>query len=291
VSRWEVANHIAADEEVSFQELAKRCGIPEQDFTRILRQAMSKHIFKEPRKGYVAHTAASKLFIPPTQLNDYVHIALDNIWQSAAHMLDAMEKWNFSQEPNTTGFNLAKGTDEPFFGSMKSNEKRKKAFANNMSYMQARHGFGSALGHLVSAFDWNSIKKVVDIGGGLGDTALEIARNTAETICVVQDLPDVISQARERDTGTFGDRVIFMEHDFFEEQPIRDADVFFLRWILHDWSDEVAKKILRALVPALRPGSHVILQEFVVPESGQVPFYFEKTIRYSHTHVIANIQR
>jgi len=102
VVRWHVADHIAADEEVSFGELARRCGVPESDFTRILRQAMSKHIFKEEKRGYVRHTAASKLYISPTKLQDYILIALDDVWQSATHTLDAMEKWGFSNEASHT---------------------------------------------------------------------------------------------------------------------------------------------------------------------------------------------
>lgn len=162
---------------------------------------------------------------------------------------------------------------------MKSNERQQRAFANNMSYMQTRHGFGSSLGHLISSFDWNSAKKVVDVGGGVGDTALQIVQNTENTVCVLQDLPDVISQARAKLSEEQQERVILMSHDFFEPQPVSDADVFFFRWILHDWADGEAVKILRALVPVLRPGANVILQEFVVPASGEVPFYFEKMIR------------
>ncbi|KAL1604783.1 hypothetical protein SLS60_004323 [Paraconiothyrium brasiliense] len=279
VARWNVADHVAVDEEVSFNELAKRCNIPESDFTRILRQAISKHVFRESRKGFVVHNAASKLFISPSPLNDYIYIALEDIWQGAAHMLDAMEKWDCSQEPHHTGYNLAKGIQEPYFTAMKSNERQQRAFANNMSYMQTRHGFGSSLGHLISSFDWDSVKKVVDVGGGIGDTALEIVRNTKDTVCVVQDLPDVISQAKEKLTAEQQERVILMSHNFFESQPVDDADVFFLRWILHDWADEAAVKILRLLIPALKPGASIILQEFIVPGSGEVPSYFEKMIR------------
>jgi ubiquinone/menaquinone biosynthesis C-methylase UbiE len=162
---------------------------------------------------------------------------------------------------------------------MDTNEKRRVAFANVMSYMQSRHGFGSAAGHLISSFDWNSVKKVVDIGGGLGDTALEIIKNTTETTCVVQDLAPVVGQAKATELASVEDRLSFMAHNFFEDQPILDADVFFLRWVLHDWSDDSAVKILRGLISVLKPGQHVIIQEFIVPESGTVPFYFEKTIR------------
>ena len=102
MSRWRVADHLATDEELSLSELAQKCKVPEQVFTPIIRQAMSKHIFKESRKGYVAHTAASRLFIGSVELNDYISIALDDIWPSAAHMLNALEKWDYSQEANHT---------------------------------------------------------------------------------------------------------------------------------------------------------------------------------------------
>jgi hypothetical protein len=102
INRWSVADHLQPDEELSFADLAAKCRVPEHVFTPIIRQAMSKHIFREPRKGYVAHTAASKLYISPTTLHDYISIALDDIWPSAAHMLDALEKWNYSQEANKT---------------------------------------------------------------------------------------------------------------------------------------------------------------------------------------------
>lgn len=57
-----------------------------------------------------------------------------------------------------------------------------------------------------------------------------------------------------------------MAHDFFTEQPVKGADVFLLRCILHDWSDKYAIKILRALVPALKPDVRIIVNEAVVPE-------------------------
>lgn len=63
---------------------------------------MAKHIFKEPRKGYIAHNAASRFFVGSEGLNDWIHVALDEIWPSAAHLLDAMEKWKGSEEANET---------------------------------------------------------------------------------------------------------------------------------------------------------------------------------------------
>lgn len=36
-------------------------------------------------------------------------------------------------------------------------------------------------------------------------------------------------------------------HDFFTEQPIKDARFYFLHTIVHDWSDGQAKNILEDL--------------------------------------------
>ena len=60
------------------------------------------------------------------------------------------------------------------------------------------------------------------------------------------------------------DRVEWVEHDFFKPQPI-EADVYFFRHILHDWSDEDCVKILQALLPKLKDGARVLLSEGVIP--------------------------
>jgi hypothetical protein len=102
IARYDIARKIEIDEEVSFTELAKRTKLPEDDLTRIMRQAIARHIFKETKKGYLSHTAASRLFIDNSNLRDWAHIAFDEVWQSAAHLLDAMDKWPGSGEPNHT---------------------------------------------------------------------------------------------------------------------------------------------------------------------------------------------
>ncbi|KAF2973069.1 hypothetical protein GQX73_g501 [Xylaria multiplex] len=280
INRWNVADNLEENEEATFSEVSRRCGVHEDIFKRVMRQAISKHIFKEPRDGVIAHNAASKLFRSPGLLPDYISVALDDVWPSATRMLDAWGKWDFSQDPDKTGFNLVENTTSSYFQSMRSNEKRRKAFSNVMSYMQSRPGFGSGYSHMISAFDWNSVSKVIDIGGGLGDTGAYIVQNTSKTHYVVQDLPDVIEEAIGRGMYTeLADRLTFMGHDFFQPQPMQNADAYFLRWILHDWSDPQAMNILRCLIPALKPGAHVIIQEFVIPPRGTLSFYHEKSIR------------
>jgi hypothetical protein len=162
---------------------------------------------------------------------------------------------------------------------MNTNKQRENAFANTMSYMQVRQGMGNTTKQLLSAYDWNSAKKVVDIGGSLGDTCVEIACKYSSIRCVVQDLPEVVEKGRAKVLAEVAERVEFMAHDFFQEQPVKGADVYLLRWILHDWSNQKSLTILRNLIPALESGANVLIQEFILPEPGILPSYHEKTIR------------
>ncbi|KAF2867811.1 S-adenosyl-L-methionine-dependent methyltransferase [Massariosphaeria phaeospora] len=65
-----------------------------------------------------------------------------------------------------------------------------------------------------------------------------------------------------------------MAHDFFTPQPI-SADVFLLRSILHNWPDRYSVSILRALTPAMRPGSRVLVQDSCLPDPGVIPCWKE----------------
>lgn len=54
-------------------------------------------------------------------------------------------------------------------------------------------------------------------------------------------------------------------HDFFAEQPIKNADVFFMKFILHDWPDEYALNILRKLREAATPETRLFVLDKVIP--------------------------
>ena len=45
----------------------------------------------------------------------------------------------------------------------------------------------------------------------------------------------------------------FLAHDFFTPQTVKGAEVYLMKYIIHDWSDEYAVKILRRLREAADP--------------------------------------
>src|SRR6185503_18520340 len=99
---------------------------------------------------------------------------------------------------------------------------------------------------------------VVEVGGGNGSLLIELLRVQSGLRGIVLDLPET-----ERDEAAFGDRIEFVEGDFFESVP--RGDVYILGTILHDWDDERAAAILRTIRAAAPEGSRLLILDAVVP--------------------------
>lgn len=135
--------------------------------------------------------------------------------------------------------------------------------------------------HVLDSYPWENIGDgtVVDVGGSHGAVSVAIARRFPSLRCIVQDRPKVVTDAQTRLPPSVVNQVTFMEHDFFTKQPVQGADVYYFRWIFHDWPDKYAIRILRALIPALKVGARIVLSEYIVPEPGQLSYYEERMSR------------
>lgn len=135
------------------------------------------------------------------------------------------------------------------------------------------------ISHILDHYAWRSLADglVVDIGGSQGDVGFQLARRFENLRVVVQDLENVVSTATV--PQELSGRVSFMPHDFFTDQPVAHADVYFLRLILHNWSDVYCLRILAGLLPALKDGCKVIIQENVMPAYGSGPLWKERKAR------------
>lgn len=275
IVRFGLANAVPVGKTASFADIAEACDLDEQDVKRILRHAMTYYIFTEPCSGRVAHTPTSRLLAENDRLVAWAKVSLDELRPAATHFPDALQRWPRSQQPNETGFNLAHDEEDAIFNVLARDPSRAKAFADSMKLFVETPPF--SLEHTVANFPWHMVTKIVDVGGNTGHAAIAIARKNPHVYCIVQDLPQVIQGVEP--PPDLRDRVSFMAHDFLTEQPVRDADVYFLRWVLHDWSDLYAIRILRALIPAFRAGSKVVLNESCLPEVGTVSLYQQRRLR------------
>jgi ribosomal protein RSM22 (predicted rRNA methylase) len=147
----------------------------------------------------------------------------------------------------------------------------------------------ASLDALSTHFSWSDLPAsslIVDVGGSKGHVSLHLARVYPDLKFIVQDLPEVIDGAanqllssEDSDDG-LKRRIEFVPHDMFEEQPVKNADVYLLRYVLHDWGDKYCIDIIRNLVPALKRGARIVIQDHVLPEPGTMGLLQEMQMRY-----------
>ncbi|KAG5654339.1 hypothetical protein H0H81_004293 [Sphagnurus paluster] len=126
-----------------------------------------------------------------------------------------------------------------------------------------------------SAIDWDSLESgamVVDVGGGVGNVTWILAQEFSHLLYVVQDMDKVIPEANKFWRATSPEsissgQIEIQAHDFLKPQPIKDAAVYFMRFIIHDWHDVEAIKIMKNLRDAAGPSSQLILFDIVLPNA------------------------
>ncbi|KAI0478524.1 putative O-methyltransferase [Xylariaceae sp. FL0804] len=275
ITTFGIAGRVPVDGEIAYADLAADVGLDGDALARVLRLAIANRVFREPRAGFVAHSAASRQMADDHRMLDWAAANVDDMWPAAGKTVEALAKWPRASEPHQTGFALANGTDSSFFAELAKDPERARRFGGAMSFFTTGEAY--SLRHLTDNYPWESLGKgtVVDLGGSHGDAAFAISRKYPDLNIIVQELPGVVDNSKKQE----GLNVKFMAHDFFEKQPVEGADVYLFRWILHNWPDQYALKILRALIPALRKGSRVLVMDFIMPPPGVLPNGVERKLR------------
>ncbi|GAA2248199.1 hydroxyindole O-methyltransferase [Streptomyces ruber] len=112
-----------------------------------------------------------------------------------------------------------------------------------------------------AAYDWTNVRHVLDVGGGKGGFAAAIARQAPHTSVTVLEMAGTVDTARAYLKGEgLSDRVDVVEGDFFEPLP-RRADVIILSFVLLNWPDHDAVRILTRCAEALEPGGRILVHE------------------------------
>ncbi|PIN26259.1 Hydroxyindole-O-methyltransferase [Handroanthus impetiginosus] len=110
---------------------------------------------------------------------------------------------------------------------------------------------------------FKGLKSMVDVGGGTGTLAKAIAGALPGLKCTVLDLPHVVDGLKGAENLSYVGGNMF--------QYIPPADAIFLKWILHDWSDEDCLKLLEkckeSIIPSKGKGRKVIIVEMVVDDN------------------------
>jgi SAM-dependent methyltransferase len=118
---------------------------------------------------------------------------------------------------------------------------------------------------LAALLDTSRAANVVDVGGASGAVLAALLEKNPLLKGIVLERPDVVARARAAVAARgLASRCEVVAGDFFASVP--EADIFVLKFIIHDWDDTQGRLILSNCARALRPQGRVVLVEMVVPD-------------------------
>ncbi|KAJ7090732.1 O-methyltransferase [Mycena belliarum] len=266
-------------------EIGKKNGVDPLKIGRLLRPLASQHIFREVSPGVFAHNRRSilldtgksskEILAKPEDkyhgaegMSALIELNADECFKAASYIKDVVV--HPSPEPTSAlsrAFNYP-GNLFTWYGRSE-NKTRFRRFGMAMDVDRKFEPDSTVL----KGFNWTALPPktlVVDVGGGVGSTALEIARIHPHLRFLVQDLEEVTLEgkefwAREHPSALSDGTIAFQAHDFLSPQPVTHAGIFLLRAILHDWARSDAYKILKHLRDAAQPTTRLVLLERIVP--------------------------
>ncbi|XP_031501213.1 (R,S)-reticuline 7-O-methyltransferase-like [Nymphaea colorata] len=210
---------------------------------RIMRLLVRKHIFvqHDPPAGDGINaqpefglTPASRWLVKDGELSLVPMV----LWENHPSALAPWHCLSKCVQEGGVAFDMAHGVDIWGYGAVnpECNQLVNSAMACTSKIIvkvvmaKYEHGF-SRLGSLV------------DVGGGTGAAIAEIVKACPHLKGINLDLPHVVATAPEYQGITHVAGDMFME--------IPKADAVFMKWLLHDWSDEHCIKILKQCKKAI----------------------------------------
>lgn len=258
VAHLGVADHLA-DGPRTVAELAEATGTHPPSLHRVLRLLASRDVLHEDSEGRFELTPRGQPLRTDAPLS--VRPALKNFtgpftWRPTGELITSLRE-------GVPAFDSVFGAH--YFAILEQDPPAAADFHRAMSSITQVYEF------LIAAdVDLPKHGTVVDVGGGFGGLLLAILRSHPDLHGVLFDRPQALEGHRLGDLGA-ADRWQLASGDFFSEVP-GGADIYVLKAVLHDWSDEQCGTILRNCRRAMAPDARLLVIESVV-DSGNAAAY------------------
>jgi acetylserotonin O-methyltransferase len=251
------------DEELTAAEAAERLRIHPDGAERLLDACCAASMLDKAEGRYRNTPIASTYVVrsSPHTLSGYMLYSNRVTWQLWQHLEDAITEGS----PRWT---QAFGKQVDLFEHFFRTENAKRTFLAGM------HGMGLLSSPAIAgAFDLSHHQVVADLGGGTGHLAAAICARYPHLRGIVFDLPQVVPVTEQYlQRGDADNRIRVEAGDFFTD-PLPSADLYCLARILHDWSEDKVRLLLRRIYAALPSGGGLLLGEMLLNEDKTAPAY------------------
>jgi SAM-dependent methyltransferase len=258
VATLRIAEHIAAGT-TRIEDLAAASGAHSDSLHRVLRHLVSKGVFEEPSPGrFTLNEPARRLLDSSARLG----LDLDGFGGRMAHA------WGSLLSAVRTG---APAYHEVFGRPFWEDLRAHPDLAASFDALMGPAGHGPPDPEVLVTGAWESVRTVVDVGGGTGSLLAEILRARPKVRGTLVDLPPTVARSAEIfQAAGVADRVTTVGQSFFEPLPA-GADLYLLKSVLSDWPDRELIAILRRCAEAARPGGRIVVLNGVSPDESGGP--------------------
>ncbi|KAL2428869.1 O-methyltransferase desB [Exophiala dermatitidis] len=255
------------------KEVAEKCDAPEELIIRLMRQLTCVNIFNEVQLGVWAHNRLSIMHSEHAGAMSgkwLYSVSLDEMAPSMYRLNHYLNRFGthtildtYTETPHSWYYNMV---GKSFWEVLNSSPGRLENFIRGLGLFDALHPVLAMYPFEDALRPGNSPDRplMVDIGGGRGLALLEIRKGcpSLQGELILQDRSCVLDDISPKDLPG----VTKMPHNFFEEQPVKNAQMYYIRRVLHDWQDKDAVRILRAIIPAMAEDSRIIISDMAIPE-------------------------
>ncbi len=242
------------------RELAAAVGADSDALERMLLHLVARSVLARDAEGRYSLTAlgAPLHSAHPSGLHPWLDMG------SAVGRADlSLVELLHSVRTGLPGFPLRYGAS--FWDDLATTPERQERFDAHMSRDIAADGPAVA-----AAYDWSSLGRVLDVGGGNGALLSALLKAHPELHGTVLDRDRTAESARIRFAGDrLKDRADAVEGSFFDELPTGYGG-YLLSSILHDWDDASALAVLRRCAEAAGSTGRVFVIEKIGGDGAQV---------------------
>lgn len=229
---------------------------------RVLRAIASVGVFKETEGKVFSNTPISETLRadhPKSTRPLAIWINEPDHWKVFADLMHSVKTGDPAWD---------KTHGEPVFPYLfKTNTELGEVF--NQAMASYSH---QSIAPLLEAYDFSSAKIIADIGGGYGHLLAAIVQKESLSTGVLFDLPEVLNGTASIFDGLgVADRIELVAGDFSEDIPVV-ADVYILKHIVHDWSDDKNRVILGNIRENMPDSGKILIVETIVPEGNDPHF-------------------
>ena len=252
-----IADHIAAGV-TGIDALASASKSDCEALHRLLRHLVGRGVFEEPSPGRFALNDAARGLLEPGAKHG---LDLDAFGGRMAHAWGGLLQ---SVRTGAPAYHAIFG--RPFWEDLEAHPQLAESFDALMG-----PGHGTPDAEVLIAGDWDSVRTVVDVGGGTGSLLAEILRAHPEVRGTLVDLPATVARSNVvfQKAGV-ADRATAVGQSFFDPLPA-GADLYLLKSVLSDWPDREALAILRRCAEAALPSTRVVALSGVSPDEAGAP--------------------